>query len=136
MPPDASPHERKLIDKLIKTKAAQERGAMMTQIAILRSEASIDSISLPKVLSKPVSLHEICPVSLADHHIGLYTLLLQYCRQVWPDLQLRREFSQGPGTIFVGHQTTRRLPYIQKNGLQYGSVANARSKADIFAYIQ
>jgi len=136
MPPDASPHERRLLERLIKTEAAQERGAMMTQLAIFRSEATVNSVSLPKVLPKPVNLHNIHPESLAGHHSDLYTILLQHCQQTWPDLQLQREFSQEPGSVFLGHQVARRLPYIRKDGLRYGSVGNRRTTADTFAYIQ
>lgn len=137
LPVDASDHECNLIEKLIKTEAARQRGAMMTQIAIFRSEANLESISLPKVLGKkPVNLHKIHPECLTDHEETLYTLLLQHCRQVWPDHDLQPELSGQPGTVFMGHQVARRLKYVQKHGLRYGSSANTRSSADIFAYIQ
>jgi hypothetical protein len=136
MPADASNRECRLIDKLIKTEGAKERGAMMTEIAIFRSKASVDSVSLPKAILKPVNLHKLSPAGLDDNETNVYTLSLEHCQQVWPDLHLQRELSDQPGTAFLGHQVARRLMYIRKDGLRYGSVANTKSSVDSFAFVR
>jgi len=136
LPPDASQHERDLLDKIIKAEAKQDRGAMMTQIAIFRSEALVDSISLPKRLPKPINLHQVRCQALDATDLDVYSLLLSYCRGLWPELHLRRELSLQEGTAFIGNQVARRLPYIRKDGIRYGSRANLRTKADTFAFIE
>jgi hypothetical protein len=132
LPAEASQHERNLLNRLINTEASRERGTMMTELAIFRSEASIDSISLPRTLPKPTDLHKTSPYGL---QADLYTLLFEYCRDLWPGLQLRQELSSGPGITFLGSQVARRLPYIRKDGLRYGSAANMRTSSDISAFI-
>jgi hypothetical protein len=136
LPPDASPHERRLVERIINTEASKERGGMMTQIAIFRGEASADRVSLPKRLPKPTNLHTINLSGPGANGTDLYTLLFNHCRQLWPDLRLRRELSLEEGTSFIGSKVARRLPYVRKDGLRYGSTSNTRSKADSFAFIE
>ena len=136
LPPDASPEERDLIDRLIQTEAQYQRGAMMTEIAIYRSEAALNSISLPKRLSKPINLHKIKLPGAGANCPDLYTILFEHCRTVWPDLNLRRELSLSAGTSFIASQVARRLKYVRKDGIRYGSVSNTETKADTFALIE
>jgi hypothetical protein len=136
LPPNASQHERDLLNKIIKTEAKQERGAMMTQIAVFQSEARLDSIALPKRLPKPINLHQVKFPILHQADLDIYSLLLGYCQRLWPDLDLRRELSLQPGVPFIGTKVARRLPYIRKDGLRYGSHINPRTKADTVAFIE
>jgi hypothetical protein len=144
LPPDAHNLERKILDSYIK-ESGNERGGMLTQIAIFRSEASTggfdlvllsripfkritDSISLPKRIGKPIDLRSIQPV-------GTYGLLLAYCRRLWPDLHLIDDFSLDEGLTFLASKSARALPYIRKDSLRYGSTSNRRTKADSYAFI-
>jgi hypothetical protein len=136
LPDDASPHERSLVDKFIKTEASNARGGMMTQIAIFRSEARIDTITLPKVLGKPINLHQVKLPDARCPSNDVYTLLFEYYRTLWPNSPLRRELSFDEGHVFMGSEVARRLPYIRKDGLRYGSLGNPRSNVDSFAFIE
>jgi len=108
----------------------------MTQIAIFCSEASVNSVSLPKRLPKPVNLHRL---SLPNHNAkypDVYSLLFTYCQNLWPELSLQPKFSFQDGLILMGSQVARRLPYIHKDGLRYGAVSNERSKLEKFVFIE
>jgi hypothetical protein len=87
LPLDASPHEQKLLKKIINAEASDNRRGMMTQIAIFRSKAATDRVSLPKQLAKPINLHNIH----LDNANGLqvYDLLLAHCQTIWPHQQAR-----------------------------------------------
>ncbi|KAJ3508326.1 hypothetical protein NLJ89_g5817 [Agrocybe chaxingu] len=128
LPPDASQHEREMLNQVIESEAKQ-RGSMMTQIAIFRSEVDTDSVKLPKRIGKPINLRSHDPSG------ATYKLLLKYCQLLWPDLNLVPEFSHTPGRAFVGTNVAREVPYIRKDGLRYGSTSNKRTKVDSLALI-
>ena len=137
LPEDASPHERKLLDEIIRSEASRE--FMMTEIAILLQESSIgNGISLPKRLSKhPINLANLVLPRQSDGMVpDTYTLIFDYCQMLWPELNLRRQFSATEGTPFSATLTSRRLMYIRKDGLRYGSIANRQTKADTMAYVR
>lgn len=133
LPSDASQHERNLIHRIINTDAS--RGGMMTQIAIFQSEAAADSVSLPKRLPKTIDLHSIVIPDSTETDTSLYLLLLRHCQRIWPDLHLQPELSDVGGMAFMGSRVARRLPYVRKHGLRYGSISNPRTKADTFVFI-
>ncbi|KAK7459533.1 hypothetical protein VKT23_009516 [Stygiomarasmius scandens] len=136
LPPNASEHERKLVDKIIHAEVENQQGAMMTEIAIFQSEASTDSISLPRQISKhPLDLHRYTPRGIEDGNLDIYSLLYEFYRDLWPDLALQLEFSLEPGLPFLSSQVARRLTYIRKDGLRYGSTSNVRTQADSMAFI-
>lgn len=136
LPEDASPEERALLERLIHTEASQQRGGMMTQIAILRAEATSERVSLPKRIGKPVALQGIILPGAALDGQDLYTLLLDYARRLWPDLHIRRQFMHDTdGPAFIQDHVASRLPYVRKDGLRFGSMANPRTQADSFAFI-
>ncbi|KAI0044241.1 hypothetical protein FA95DRAFT_1497378 [Auriscalpium vulgare] len=133
LPADCSPHERSLLDNIIGTEARQARGGMMTEILVMQAEASVDRVALPKRVGQPVNLYHIRlrHPSPAD----LYSLLLQHCQILWPELALRREFSMAEGTVFRHNEVARRLSYICKDGLRYGCTANQQTQSDVFAFV-
>ncbi|THV04206.1 hypothetical protein K435DRAFT_649850 [Dendrothele bispora CBS 962.96] len=135
LPSDASEHERNLVNKIINAEAENQRGAMMTEIAIFQSEASTDSCSLPRRLSKnPLDLHTYRPQSV-DTDLDLYSLLYEFYRTLWLDLDLQPEFSLNPGLPFLSSKVARRLTYIRKDGLRYGCTSNVQTQADSMAFI-
>jgi hypothetical protein len=109
---------------------------MMTQIAVFQSEAQLNSITLPKRLPKPINLHQVKFPTLHHADLDIYSLLLSYCQRIWPDLHLRHELSLQRGVPFIGTKVARRLPYICKDGLRYGSYTNPKTKADTVAFIE
>ncbi|THU83343.1 hypothetical protein K435DRAFT_971601 [Dendrothele bispora CBS 962.96] len=132
LPADASPHELKLVDRIINAEVENNRGAMMTEIAIFRSEATSDSISLPKRISKkPFNIHS---VFYEPTNVNLYLLLYNFYQSFWPDLNLQSEFSAQPGLPFIGTDVARRLPYVRKDGYRYGCKSNRRTQADTMAF--
>lgn len=136
LPDDASPHERALLERIIKSEASQQRGGMMTQLAVFRAEATSERVSLPKRIAKPVSLHGINLPGAALDGQDLYSLLLNYARILWPELGLRRQFAQdGDGPAFIQDKVASRLPYVRKDALRYGCTANHRTQSDSFAFI-
>lgn len=137
LPEHASPQEKSMLDRIIRAEAAGQRGGMVTQIAVSQAEASSDRVSLPKRVPKPVALQGIILPGAASDGQDLYSLLLNYARSLWPDLRLRRQFmlSEGDGRPFVQDEVASRLPYIRKDGLRYGSTANARTKSDVHAFL-
>ncbi|KAF8968992.1 hypothetical protein BDZ97DRAFT_1754924 [Flammula alnicola] len=119
LPDDAHPHERDLIERILKTEG--KRGGMMAEIAIFRSEACTDCVSLPKQLPKPLNLYTVNLRGQGADGTDLYSLLFEYLKQRWPILNLRRAFSlQQEGTPFIGTTAACRLPYIRKDGIRYG----------------
>ncbi|RXW19193.1 hypothetical protein EST38_g6659 [Candolleomyces aberdarensis] len=109
LPDDVHPHERSLLDQIIKFEG---RGSMLNDIAVFRSEASVHSLDF-----------------------DLYELMYEHARTTWPTIQLRRELSHAEGISFVGNRVARRLPYVKKDGIRYGCIANNRTQADSFAFI-
>ncbi|KAF8968602.1 hypothetical protein BDZ97DRAFT_1916035 [Flammula alnicola] len=135
LPDDAHQHERVLIERILKSEG--KRGGMMAEIAIFHSEASTDSVSLPKRLPKPLNLYAVNLRGQGADGTDLYSLLFEYLKQRWPALNLRRAYSvQQEGTPFVGTTAARQLPYVRKDGIRYGCVSNLRTKTDSFAFIQ
>lgn len=137
LPADASDAERNLVDLIIKAEASKVKGSVMTEMAIFRSEVSDDRLSLPKRISKSyINLHSLSYGVLGPTGENIYTLLLHHSQGIWPDLQLRRELSGEEGLSFVGSRVARRISYVRKDGLRYGSKSNKRSQADTFAFIE
>jgi hypothetical protein len=119
LPDDASPPEKALLDCIINTEASRQRGGMMTEIAIFRSEASSDRVSLPKRLSKSmVNLHNIrLQGSINAPESDLYSLLFNYFQLLWPDITLRRQLSLADGIPFIGSRVARKIMYVRKDSL-------------------
>ncbi|KAJ3911125.1 hypothetical protein F5877DRAFT_20391, partial [Lentinula edodes] len=137
LPADASEYEQNLVDHIIRAEASKARGSIMTEIAIFRSEVSHDRISLPKRISKStINLHSLNYHALGANGEDVYTLILCYCQQIWPELELRRELSLLAGISFVGGRVARRITYIRKDGLRYGAMSNKCTESDTFAFIE
>ncbi|RXW11245.1 hypothetical protein EST38_g14610 [Candolleomyces aberdarensis] len=136
LPPDAPQREHDLIYQIIENEA--RRGSMAVEIAQFHAEASVDNISLPKQISTAhLNLHAILLSPCFPPSPPLAEILFQYGQQRWP--QLRRQFTldMEPGCVrFYGNRVARRLPYIRKDGLRYGSRANNRTEKDSYAFIQ
>lgn len=132
LPDDASPYERQMLDSIIKEETSRQRGSMVQEIARLRREASIDGVHLPKRISKYLDLHSLL-LSDGSH---AYELLFSYSSKLWPQLNLRRRFSPTVGRAFLGDQVARRILYVRKDGVRYGSRANRRTQADIVAFMR
>ncbi|KAJ3858263.1 hypothetical protein EV359DRAFT_87992 [Lentinula novae-zelandiae] len=116
LPADASEYKRNLVDHIIRAEASKARGSIMTEIAIFRSEVSNDHISLPKRISKStINLHSLNYHALGANGEDVYTLILCYCQQIWPELELRRELSLLAGTSFIGGRVARRITHIRKD---------------------
>ncbi|KAH9921364.1 hypothetical protein B0H21DRAFT_701660 [Amylocystis lapponica] len=131
LPDEAHPLEREYIEKIIKSEGRSERGGMMTELAIYRSEATTDRIKLPRIVGKEINLRDY----LGPGTGRLYGLVLAYCQQLYPDLNLIDDFSLEDGTILSARKVARALPYIRKDGIRYGSTANKRTKADSYTFI-
>jgi hypothetical protein len=103
---------------------------MMTELAIYQSEAlAASSVSLPHRLGKHIDICSLMPTGSS------YTLILTYCQQLWPDLNLVSDASLHEGTPLLKNQVCRSLTYVRKDGIRYGSVLNKRTKADQYAFI-
>ncbi|KAJ2926230.1 hypothetical protein H1R20_g10867, partial [Candolleomyces eurysporus] len=137
LPEDTPDEECALIHQIVKNDA--ERGGMAVEIAIFCAEASIDSISLPaQINTKPLDLYTPAfdfPGPGAAR-TPLYDLLLTHVRNLWPQHRFCHQFSAQDGIPLIRDQIARRLPYIKKDGLRYGSKANSRTKSDSFAFVQ
>ncbi|KAL0056601.1 hypothetical protein AAF712_016795 [Marasmius tenuissimus] len=129
LPPDAHILERQLVEEIIETEG-RERGGMMTQIAMFRSEADTDSVKLPKRFARNPQ-----DINGQDPSGRLYRALLVYLQNLWPDLDLIPELSMQPGHPFVSKNSAHFLPYIRKDGLRYGSHTSPRTQADSFALV-
>jgi len=129
LPADAHPKEHEYVDQIVHTEAREQWGGMMTELAIYRSEASTDSVSLPRRLGKPINLFQCHPVGTA------YSLLLKYCQELWPDLNIVNDTSLGDGVPFYRSEVCRALTYIRKDGIRYGSTSNKKTQADCHAFI-
>lgn len=133
---DASVHERQLLKEIMQSEVG--RSCMSTELSMLLDETSdSDGLSLPRhVANTRINLAaSILPPNIANATEDLYELMLPYCQSRWPHLQLKRQFSEGPGIAFSASLTTRRLTYIRKDGIRYGSLSNKHTKADSMAYI-
>ncbi|KAL6308961.1 hypothetical protein BKA93DRAFT_821803 [Sparassis latifolia] len=131
LPANAYTKEHEYIEAVIKSEGRSERGGMMTELAIYRSEATTDRVKLPRVLGKHINLH----IFLGPGTGGIYCLALDYCQRLYPDLHLIDNLSLGHGTAFVATRVARMLTYIRKDGIRYGSDSNKRTKADRYAFI-
>ncbi|KAK1222332.1 hypothetical protein PQX77_014810 [Marasmius sp. AFHP31] len=138
LPADAHPKELAAIQEIINAERNSERGSLMTELAIFRSQASMDSISLPRRIRKaPVDLHAIF-LDGAAPGVTVYSLLFEFYSNLWLDLSLQRQFSISgeDGLSFIGDQVARSLPFICKDGLRYGCMANRRSTSDTRAFMR
>ncbi|KAG1725027.1 hypothetical protein EDB19DRAFT_1897829 [Suillus lakei] len=88
---------------------AQTRGSMMSQITVYQSEAAE---------AKFIDLWSHGPPGV------FYTLLLEYCHRLWPQLQLVNDLSHDDGTPFLASKVARMLTYIRKDGIRYGCTMN------------
>jgi hypothetical protein len=130
LPADAHPMESELIDRMVRKAAREESGGgMLTELAISRSEVSVDSVSIPRRRGKPINICDRYPDG------GAYALLLGHCQRLWPDLNLINDVSLEDGTPFYRSEVCHELPFIRKEGIRYGSMANKRTRADCYAFI-
>jgi hypothetical protein len=130
LPADAPEMERAFVEKVVQTEGREKRGSMMTELAIYRSEASAgNNVSLPAKVGKPINVCEVLPDGLC------YRLLLQHLRNVWPDLNLIDDNSNGDGTPFYRSSTCCSLAYIKKDGVRFGSTSNKRTQNDCYAFM-
>jgi hypothetical protein len=130
LPEDANDIEKGYIDRIIRTEARENRGGIMTELAIYRAEASVgNNVTLPCRLSKLFDVSSILPDGQS------YSLLLQYFKHLWPDLNIKNDNSMEEGTSFYRAKTCRPLTYVRKDGIRYGSTMNKRTKADSLAFI-
>ena len=129
LPADAHPNESNHIDQIVRKAAQEESGGMLTELAISRSEVSVDSVSIPRRLGKPINIYDHFPDG------GTYALLLEHCQRLWPDLRLINDASLEDGTPFYRSEVCRTLPFIRKDGIRYGSRANKRTRVDCYAFI-
>ncbi|KAF6762530.1 hypothetical protein DFP72DRAFT_987053 [Ephemerocybe angulata] len=133
LPEDASPYERELLGCIIK---AEGQGSMLHNITVFQSEESVNSVRLPKRLPKhPISVHHYSIPGTPLDNVDLYSLLYHHACAVWPAIRFRCEFSNEEGLTFIGNKVVHRLPYIKKDGIRYGSMANHRTQTDTFAFI-
>ncbi|KAG2757569.1 hypothetical protein P692DRAFT_20711205 [Suillus brevipes Sb2] len=129
LPADTHSFERDQINRIIKVQA-QDRGSMMTQIAVYQSEAAEDNVRLPLRNAKLINLR-----AYGSPPGVFYPILLQYCRSLWPDLHLVGDLSCDNGTPFYANKVSRALTYIRKDGIRYGCTMNRHTHADSFAFI-
>ncbi|KAL0564444.1 hypothetical protein V5O48_017603 [Marasmius crinis-equi] len=116
---DAHPKELAAVQQIINTKRNNQQGSMMTELRIFQSQASTELISLPRCIRKsPIDLHNIT-LEDAPPTMTVYSLLLEFYSDLWPELELRHQFSHagGGGLSFVGDKVARSLSYIRKDGL-------------------
>ncbi|KAG2126265.1 uncharacterized protein EDB93DRAFT_1257640 [Suillus bovinus] len=128
LPEDAHDMERAVLNEIINTQA-QQRGSMMMEIAIYRSEAAHDNVRLPLRQAKFINLCTFGPEGV------LYPCLIAYCRLIWPDLTIVNDFSPDAGIPFFASKVARALTYICKDGICYGCTTNRRTQSDAYAFI-
>ncbi|KAF5384411.1 hypothetical protein D9615_003304 [Tricholomella constricta] len=125
LPENAHDMEKKYIEKVVRQEGRENRGGLMTELAIYRAEAAIgNNISLPRRLGKTFDVSTLLPGGLS------YTLLLRYLQGLWPDLNLVSDNSSEPGTPFYRSTSCRLLAYVRKDGIRYGSLQNKKTLAD------
>ncbi|EAU82786.2 hypothetical protein CC1G_10905 [Coprinopsis cinerea okayama7 len=133
LPDDTPQKERDLIDQLVKAEA--DRGGMAVEIAMFAAEASNERVRLPKQLPKsPIDIHSVRLSPDGHDGTSAHDLLFAYCQKLWPDVNLRRQFTANiqPGSVpFVGNTVARRLAYIKKDGIRFGSRNGARAPVSI-----
>ncbi|KAG1736440.1 uncharacterized protein EDB91DRAFT_1250062 [Suillus paluster] len=117
------------INRIIKVQA-QDRGSMMTQIAVYQSEAAKDNVRLPLRTAKLINLH-----TYGSPQGVFYPILLQYFRSLWPDLNLVGDLSCDNDTPFYANKVARALTYIRKDGIRYGCTMNQRTHSNSSAFI-
>ncbi|KAG1734538.1 hypothetical protein EDD22DRAFT_1011418 [Suillus occidentalis] len=128
LPPNTHAIERETLNEILKSQA-QQRGSMMTDIAVYQSEAAQDNIRLPLRQAKFINLRTFGPEGV------LYPLLISYCRALWPDLNIVDDFSLDNGTVFFASKVARALTYIRKDGIRYGCMTNRRTQTDAYGFI-
>lgn len=123
-------HERELLEATIRREGQQQRGGMMTELAIYHAEAFLgNNITLPRRTQRLIDVSTILPDALS------YTLMLRYLRNLWPDLNLVSDTTIEEGTPFYRSKYCRPLLYIKKDGIRYGSLQNKATSADSKAFI-
>ncbi|GBE87684.1 hypothetical protein SCP_1103610 [Sparassis crispa] len=131
LPPEAHSKEREYVERVIKSEGRSQRGGMMTELAIYRSEATTDRVKLPRVLGKPINLRKF----LVPGAGGIYRLALKYSQLLYPELHLIDDLSLEDEVAFIASRVVRPLTYIRKDGIRYGSTSNKRTKADRYVFI-
>ncbi|KZT29817.1 hypothetical protein NEOLEDRAFT_1055472 [Neolentinus lepideus HHB14362 ss-1] len=111
LPNSAHELERRLLDHYILAEA-RSCGSMMTQIAIARSESTVQNIQLPR---KPLQKTKFLDLRSCDSSCNLYGLLLEYCRHIWSDITLVDDMSLAPGITFFASQVAKSLPFVRKD---------------------
>ena len=131
LPDDAEyDEERAYIDQVIRQEGQETHGGMMTELAMYQAEASIgNNITLPHRLGKLVNVADILPDGTA------YSLMLQYLRELWPDLNVVDDASLQGGMPFYRSKSIRTISYVQKDGIHYGSATNKCTDADSVVFI-
>jgi len=134
LPANAPEQERALIYQIIDGEA--KRGAMAIEIQMFRAEASVDTVQLPRQITRPINLHRtnLRHPTLADP--PLYEILFLYLKTRWPNLRRQFSLEQGEHLVpFIGDRAAHRLPYIRKDGLRYGTQVNTRSQKDTHVFV-
>ncbi|KAF8595852.1 hypothetical protein BDV93DRAFT_456040 [Ceratobasidium sp. AG-I] len=68
---------------------------------------------------------------------SIYHLLLAFVQTRWPNLNLKHDLQlSSGGMLFLSDRTTRRLPFITRAGIRYGSSTAQRNKRDQWALIE
>jgi hypothetical protein len=130
LPEDTNDIEKGYIDRIIHTEARENRGGIMTELAVYHAKASAgNNVTLPRCLSKLFDVSSILPDSQS------YSLLLQYFQCLWPDLNMKNDNSMEEGTSFYCAKTCQPLTYVRKDGIRYRSMMNKRTKANSLALI-
>lgn len=130
LPEDGNDLEKGYIDRIIRTEARENRGGMMSDLAVYRAEASLgNNVSLPRRLGKTCNIADLLPNGRS------YALMLKYAQDLWPDLNIIDDHSMEDGLPFYRSQTCRPLTYIRKDGIRYGATSNKRTKVDSLAFI-
>ncbi|GBE85854.1 hypothetical protein SCP_0803760 [Sparassis crispa] len=125
LPNDVSPEERKLIQRACSDKGAT-RGTLRTQIAGFTSGCTI---------LKPKSAKKFTDLRTFPHPT-VYSMLLEYTRKTWPELNIEDDFTTDRNAIlFLAARSSKALPFICKDGIHYSSSMDHRSQADRFACI-
>ncbi|GBE82299.1 hypothetical protein SCP_0406830 [Sparassis crispa] len=131
LPANAYTKEREYIEAVIKSEGCSERGGMMTELAIYRSEATTDRVKLPRVLGKHINLR----IFLGPGTGGIYCLALDYCQRLYPDLHLIDNLSLDHGTAFVATRVARMLTYIHRYAFIVDKNTNEHCPVEIAALL-